>query len=120
MEKSKIKIINQTQSGKIFKCRFCDKIHIEFKNLYFTFTKEEYNNFKNYFLDFDENYWESIRKNSTCKRKIMVPVGHKNISLLFNSEEIKEFKHLFSPDTFKKKNPDIISFANLEIKFSMN
>ena len=120
MGRRTIRVINQTPSGKIFKCFKCDKIHIEFKNLYFTFSDEEYESFKEYFLNFNGEYWHNIRKNSACRRKIVIPVGHKNLTTLFHLEEIRELKSLFLNSNLRNKEPDLISFADIGINISMN
>jgi hypothetical protein len=89
-------IISISTHGRIMKCISCNKYHIEFNNLLFSFSENEYNKFRNYFLEFDVDYWEDRNKDVVYQRKIIVPVGHKNISTLFNKEEIIELKQLFS------------------------
>ena len=89
-------IINQTQNGKVFRCSGCNKIHIEYKNLNFNFDDEEYKNFACYFMELDGPYWESVNSHVSFRKKIIVPVGHKNLNMLLNNSELEELKQLFS------------------------
>jgi hypothetical protein len=82
-------------NGKIFKCSRCSKIHIEYKNLHFTFSEVEFVFFKDFFLKLEPEKWEFINRNSFYIRKIMVPMGHKNFSALFHATEINELKEMF-------------------------
>ncbi|TKG95741.1 hypothetical protein EYV94_05455 [Puteibacter caeruleilacunae] len=120
MENCKTKILNETKSGKLFRCLSCDKIHIEFQNLYFTFNNEEYKKFKEYFLELDGEYWEDVNKNVICRRRIMVPIGHQRLILLFNNEEIRELKKLFSYDLRFGNLLSMISYSSIDAKVSKN
>lgn len=91
------KTLSTTAHGKVIKCLSCKSYHIEFNNLLFTFSKDEFLHFRTYFLALDANYWEAKNTNSVYRRKIMIPVGHKNITALFNLAEIEELKLLFNP-----------------------
>ena len=88
--------INQTENGKVFRCSGCNKIHIEYKNLNFNFDEEEYENFANYFMELDGPYWESVNTHVKFGKKIIVPVGHKNLNMLLDNDELQELKILFS------------------------
>ena len=90
------KIINKTVNGNIFRCSECNKIHIEYKNLNFNFNDTEYMNFANYFLELDGKYWESVNFQTSFRKKIIVPIGHKNVNILLNNTELQELKKLFS------------------------
>jgi hypothetical protein len=87
-------ILSETENGKIFKCDTCNKIHIEFKNFEFLFNQNEYKFFRKYFDEFDGEYWESINSNSVYERKIIVPIGHKNVRMLLSLTELEELKFL--------------------------
>lgn len=90
------KTINQTVNGKIFRCSTCNKIHIEFKNLNFNFNEKEYLHFANYFQNLDGQYWEYLNRESLYRRKIQVPIGHKNMNILISNTELQELKQLFT------------------------
>lgn len=93
-------IISQTQNGKLFTCDYCGKIHLEYNNLFFSFTGEEFERFKEFFSYLDGTYWEEQNEHSPCTRKIKVPIEHHNLVMLFNSREIDELKQLLG----KKEN----------------
>ncbi len=120
MEKCNIKILNQTQNGKIFRCLSCNRLHVEYNNLYFTFTDKEFRKFRKYFLTLDAEYWEEVSKNEICNRKIMIPVGHDNLVTLFNVKEVNELKELFeSIDPWQEDNSSLTWF-NKYINISRN
>jgi hypothetical protein len=89
-----MKIINRTTNGTVFRCNKCEKLHIEFNNLNFNFTSSEYEYFVDFFRRLDEDFWESINTRSVYKRKIIVPIQHRNFMILMNSREVKEMKVL--------------------------
>ena len=93
--------MSRTENGKIFRCAKCDAIHIEYKNLNFNFSEKQYKHFADYILELDGEEWEHRNRNSHYRRKIIIPIGHKNINILLNSTELQELKQLFS---VKKRN----------------
>ncbi len=101
--------INQTKNGRIFRCVSCNKIHIEFNNINFNFNDEEYEHFVDYFKDLDGEFWELVNSNSNYKRKIIVPVGHRNINFLLNNEELDELKELLTHAIIKNKSIKLIN-----------
>lgn len=112
-----IKIISQTAHGRVFKCPACSQIHFEFKNLNFNFSsKRDYNTFCDYFLRMDGEYWEAKNKDSYFKRRIIVPIGHKNFNILINNQELLELKALFS----KKPRQIKVTTANFDCQFCEN
>jgi hypothetical protein len=106
------KTINQTENGKIFRCASCNKIHIEYKNLNFNFNNDEYRHFANYFKELDGQYWVVKNFNSMYQRKIIVPIGHKNLNILLNNTELQELKSLFSRPI---KQPEMITHFKYNI-----
>jgi hypothetical protein len=96
MKQCKLEVLSRSINGKIFKCHTCNKIHIEYKNLNFTFSENEYHFFKDYFLKLEPEKWERINQNTFYKKKIMVPIGHRNFTAMFNTEEIYEIKNMFT------------------------
>ena len=94
MHKCKIDILSKTLNGKVFKCDTCKKIHIEFKNLNFIFSNEEFKFFQDYFSKLDPSHWHQKNQGSSYHRKVMVPIGHRNFTTMFHVSEVHEFKKL--------------------------
>ena len=94
MENIKPVILRETLNGKVFKCLTCNLIHVEFKNLNFNFSDSQYNHFAAYIKGLDGGQWELINRKSVYSRKILIPIGYQNINIMFNSEELAEFKDL--------------------------
>ena len=92
----KKKVINQTANGCVFICPSCDKVHVEFQNFLFLFDEKEYNNFCSCFLRMDGEYYEHANARMNSKRKIIVPIGHRNASMVLNSKELGELQTLLS------------------------
>ncbi len=119
MEGNNFKILSRCQNGKIFRCQSCDKIHVEYKNFYFSFNEEEYDFFKRFFMKFKPDCDEGYTKNKLCERRLKVSIGHPNLVALFNHYEIDELKTLLrgykkQPVTFKIIAPKFIDkqFSN--------
>ena len=89
-------LINKTINGQIFKCDSCEAIHIEYKNLSFNFSVQQFDNFADYLSKLDGKKWEEKNKNSSYKRKIIIPIGHKSFNVLLNNEELQELNSLFN------------------------
>jgi len=66
-------IINRTQNGQVFRCSKCKAIHIEYKNLRFNFSVQQFDNFADYLSKFDDKKWDS-RKLSYVQKKIIPTV----------------------------------------------
>jgi hypothetical protein len=112
-------ILNKCTNGKVFKCGSCNKIHIEYKNIALNFSNEEYNQFARYFRNLDGQYWEQVNYNSEYKRKIIVPIGHKNLNILLNNNELIELKQLL----YNNKNINtypIIRSSEINKSFMLN
>ena len=110
--------IYQTKNGRIFRCASCDKIHIEFNNINFNFNDKEFEHFANYFDDLDGEYWEIANFQVNYRRKIIIPVGHKNINFLLNKEELKELKSLLANANINNKPLKLIK--NFKYSFFNN
>ena len=113
MKNCKKEILRQTENGKVIKCSTCNQFHVEFNNLHFTFNEEEFKYFRNYFLELDTQYWEAVNADTLYSRKIMVPVGHKNITAMFQSSEVIELRRLFSASTSKPKYAPLLKFDTI-------
>ena len=105
-----IKIINETKNGRVFTCPDCDKLHIEFNNLVFNFNEREYTHFSNYIKSLNGQFWEYLNLNTYYKRKIFIPLGHKNFTLLFNNSELTEIQELVGRKNGKKQR--VVNMSN--------
>lgn len=90
------KIISQTSNGRVFICSNCIKIHVEFYNFLYSFNEDEYFFFKNRIEQIDGSYYEKRNAGLSYKRKIVVPLGHRNVSMLLNLSELHELQLLIS------------------------
>ncbi len=120
MKQCKLEVLSSSVNGKIFKCHTCNKIHIEYKNLNFAFSENEYFFFKDYFLKLKPEKWERINQNTIYKRKIMVPIGHRNFTIMFHSNEIYEIKELFGNHKTKSNYSEMIALNSIEADLSLN
>ena len=111
------KLENTTANGKIYKCTCCNKIYIEYKNLNFTFNEKEFDYFSDFIRNLDGILWETKNANSPLRRKIVIPVGHKNLRVLLNNVELQELKSLLSPNSHQLLPSEI---AKLNFNFSSN
>ncbi len=89
-------LFSKTENGKVFICSKCNQIHVEYKNLNFNFSQKDYIYFTNYFLKIKADEWEYKNKDTFYKRKIIIPLGHKNFNMMLNKEELIELKELLS------------------------
>ncbi len=96
-----VHLIGKTTNGKIFKCPKCNAIHIEYKNLNFNLSEQEFERFSRYIHSLDGKEWEARNAGSGFSRKILVPVGSGYFNAMFNNEELEEFKELLR---FQKKS----------------
>lgn len=120
MKIENFKLLSSTHHGRIYICSSCNKIHIEFNNLNFSFKKGEYRNFKNYFLKIDPKRWELLNQDTLNKRKIVVPISHQNLTLIFNASEVFQLQELFINASSKKTSLDLVDLKRFETNLSLN
>lgn len=114
----KIDIISKTNNGLVFKCRKCNNYQVQFNNLSFSFSDEEYFYFSNYISQVDEGYYKHHYTNDICNRIIQLPIGHKSLMISLSIEELEELKSLFSHK--RKNNLKPISMEKINYKLFMN
>jgi len=68
----------------------------------------------------DGNEWEYKNRNSYYRRKIIIPIGHKNINILLNNEELQELKQLLSTKKQEYIIKESINIMNLDITIFLN
>lgn len=115
---SEINILRKTKHGIVFQCKSCENIQVQFNNLDFSFSDKEYFHFCNYISTIDIGYYEHHFNDEIHGQKIQLPIGHKNLLISLNIEELKEFRLLFQHkfnDDFK-----IINFNEIHNKLFMN
>ena len=120
MEQIKHKILSQTANGKVFKCSTCDKIHFEYKNLNFTFSKEKFVLFIKFFLEIDPEEWECLNQNSFYNRKIMVPIGNESFYAMFHAAEIYELKKLLRGTKGNSNTFEMLNLGRIETHLCEN
>jgi len=116
----KKKVINQTANGCVFICPSCDKIHVEYQNFLFSFDEKEYKHFCSCFLRMDGEYYEQVNAQMNYKRKIIVPIGHRNASMLLNIKELEEIQTLLSDDRDNLCRNFFLSTREIGIKMGSN
>ncbi len=114
------KLINQTPNGRVFICPNCDKIHIEFHNFLFSFNDEEYHYFKQCFAWMDGCHYESINSDIVYSRKIIVPIGHKNASMMLNRYELVELQMLLNGSKVKQHPSYFLSVKEIGFEQGAN
>ena len=89
-------IIRTSPNGQLSYCGNCKIYLLEFGNLFFRFTTEEFLYFKNYIRKTDGLYYESINKNLPNIRKIFLRMPVNSFFCCLHSEELDELKYLIS------------------------
>lgn len=89
-----IQIINKTANGLVFRCSQCHKIHIEFNNLNFNFSENEYKRFTEYIHQLDGEYWAEMNAGSPYRRKIRIPIAGTPLCVMLTIEELYALRNL--------------------------
>lgn len=120
MKENNFNVLSQCKHGKIFKCHTCDKIHIEYKNFYFSFNDKEYESFKNFFVKFNNKCTCKSTQNKLCKGRFKISMGHSNLAALFSHSEIDELKSLLKQYGTQATIYELKVAESIEYKFSNN
>jgi len=120
MDSSSLNIINQTNNGKVFLCDTCNAIHIEYKNLNFNFTSEQFKNFVNYMSRLNWAEREPKNRDSYYDRKILIPMGHDSFNVMLNNSELEEIKNLLHIKMPERKDFQIMKAGTIEFTAFMN
>ncbi len=107
-----MKQINLTKNGQVFKCSKCNRIHIEFKNLNFNFSEKQFAHFASYLSEINPDEREKDNAHLIYKRKIIIPIGNKQVNIMLNKAELIELKQLFS-NIFPES--EIKPFENIKV-----
>jgi len=111
---------NITENGKVFTCLKCNKIHIEFNNLNFSFSEIEYKSFKEYVLKLNGEKWEAINNDSVFERKIHISILNNSFSIVLHNYELEEFKNLLNGDSDTEQEFYFIKNENFSQKQGLN
>ncbi|WP_303316829.1 DUF6686 family protein [Flavivirga abyssicola] len=113
-----IRTIAKVTNGELSICEQCNVYHVEFNNIYFEFTPNEFDHFKDYLLNIELDYWEERYSCAKVKRKIPIPSMQKNLVLMFNRQEIKELKLLFCGEECSFEN--VLHANDIDYKLILN
>ena len=89
-----IKTLSKTSQGELSLCKHCKHFHLEFNNIYFEFTVNEFKQFKQYVLNLEPEFWECKYAEANISKKIPVPTLQDNLILMFNRQEFLQLKVL--------------------------
>jgi hypothetical protein len=92
-------------------------IHIEFKNIFLCFHKEDFKNFKNFINSLDIDYIENANSELYNKKKIIIQLKNCKIKIGFNRLEFQEFKELINCK--KISDTTINNFDKFNIDFDI-
>lgn len=112
--------IKCTENGKTFRCSTCNKIHIQFKNLNFTFSDKEYKSFVDYISNLYHEYWEYKTQEPNHKRKIVLHIGHRNVNILLNYNELQELNQLFNNTYQGADQNTVFGIKDMDITLFLN
>ncbi|MFV0377406.1 MAG: DUF6686 family protein [Mangrovibacterium sp.] len=112
--------INQTTNGRIYKCSECNKIHVDYKNLSFSFQPQQYQNIQKYIQQLDAAYWASQNEEANGQYRVMIPINHESLMLNFTPFEISELKELFVDRLDCPKRFRLLKTQNFDFKISNN
>ena len=95
----RIKILSKVKNGELTYCKSCGMYHVSFYNMYFEFNRKQLIAFRNHIAEIDADMWEKSHSNIRGKRKIPVQTLHQSLYVIFNKEELYEFRELLEIDS---------------------
>ena len=98
MCKKSIKVLSKVRSGELSFCMQCQVYHLQFNNIYLELSEQEFQQFREYILNIEIDYWEHKYACATMKRKIPINSLQPNLVLMFKRQEVNELQTLFSGD----------------------
>ena len=84
-------ILKRTTNGFISFCTKCHAYHVEFGNLFFTFTEDEFEHFCQYINSIDGEYYQELNKEMKNARKIFLRMPVKGFYCALYPDELKLF-----------------------------
>lgn len=89
-----IKVISEVKKGQLFVNETCNLYYLNYNNLLFELTPQEFDALRNYVCNIEMDYWEHKYSGSNLSRKIPIPSTQQNLYLMFNRKEIEDLKSL--------------------------
>ncbi|ADV43819.1 DUF6686 family protein [Bacteroides helcogenes] len=109
-------ILKQTSNGFISFCSKCNAYNLEFGNLFFRFTEDEFQHFCRYISSIDGEYYQRMNQNMRNARKIFLRMPLQGFYCALHREELEELKRLVDYTNIEE---EVNSFQNLE-HYSLN
>lgn len=109
-------ILKQTSNGFISFCTKCNAYHLEFGNLFFKFTEDEFQHFCRYISSIDGEYYQNQNRELRNARKIFLRMPVQGFFCTLHPEELAELKRLVD---FTTTEDDVNSLLYLK-HYSLN
>lgn len=109
----RVKTIAKNCDGSLSFCESCNIYHLTFNNLYIEFTPKEMKSFQKFVSEIEIDYWETKYERSVMKRKIPINTLQRNLSMIFNKQEIQSLKNLILLNT----KPPFSKLSALDIDY---
>ncbi|WP_018667335.1 DUF6686 family protein [Bacteroides gallinarum] len=110
-------LLKQTTNGFISFCTECNTYHLEFGNLFFRFTEDEFRHFCRYINSIDGPYYQAQNRHIRNSRKIFLRMPVQGFYCALHPEELTELKRLVDFSLIDEN--EINRLEHLE-KFSLN
>lgn len=115
---SQIITLSKNCDGQLSYCKICNIYQLVFNNIYIEFFEKEIESFKIFLESIEVKYWETKYDSMVIKRKIPINTLQKNLSLMFNRQELESLKRLISQNT--KKPFNILSIVDIDYTCHLN
>ena len=110
-------IINSTSNGQLICCKNHETYQIEFGNIFMKLTKKELQQFTNYVMGIDSDYYLKKNQYAYNNRKLMLHVGSEKLFFSIHESELQELRELLSPPA---TNNLYLYTSKIEIDIHMN
>ncbi|AVM53638.1 hypothetical protein JN06_02725 [Bacteroides zoogleoformans] len=87
-------LLKRTANGFVSFCAKCNAYHLEFGNLFFRFTDDEFRHFYRYISSIDGEYYQDLNRNMRNVRKIFLRMPIQGFYCALHLEELIELKRL--------------------------
>ncbi|MFV0471251.1 MAG: DUF6686 family protein [Paludibacteraceae bacterium] len=91
-----MKLINSTPNGQIFICTCRNRVHLEFGNIFFNLSVNEFKKYREYVNSIDYKFYIDKNKNAQNRRKLLLHTGQQGSYMALNVAEFLELKGLIS------------------------
>lgn len=87
-------VLKQTSHGFISFCTQCNAYHLEFGNLFFRFTEDEFQHFCRYISSIDGEYYQHQNRDMRNTRKILLRTPMQGFYCALYPKELAELRRL--------------------------